>query len=288
MEIDRKELKRQAREAIGLAKPKFWIVALTFILMTDGPSLLATGLSYVFPSSLDGLSQFLSILITLYTMVIVFGFDLWSLWTHRKMDPDLGALTQGFSVGGRVIWLNILILLRTLGWAMLFALLTVLLIPIHPAAYAVGLCAAVVATWLMTLRYSMAPFLLADYPDEGAGAAIHRSVLLTRGWSWELAKLELSFCGWMLLIALLEGAVMVLLSLQNGLAELIAAGISFGRFDYAALTEMLLGHKLAASLGGLIVTTPVYLWLTPYRNVARAGFYDALLHSLREKSSPVL
>ena len=32
----------------------------------------------------------------------------------------------------------------------------------------------------------MAPYLLADYPDDGAGAAVRRSVEMMRGRKWEL------------------------------------------------------------------------------------------------------
>ena len=46
-------------------------------------------------------------LITLYLWVMSFGLDLWSLWTTRHLDPGMNALFQGFSVVGRVIWLNI-------------------------------------------------------------------------------------------------------------------------------------------------------------------------------------
>ena len=38
MEIDRKELKLQARERMALTDPKFWVVALTYIAMTTGVS----------------------------------------------------------------------------------------------------------------------------------------------------------------------------------------------------------------------------------------------------------
>ena len=38
MEIDRKELKRQARERMGLTDPKFWVVALAYLAMTTGVS----------------------------------------------------------------------------------------------------------------------------------------------------------------------------------------------------------------------------------------------------------
>ena len=36
MEIDRKELKRQTRERMALTDPKFWVVALAYIVLTTG------------------------------------------------------------------------------------------------------------------------------------------------------------------------------------------------------------------------------------------------------------
>ena len=41
MEIDRRELKRQAREAIRGSRPSFWVVTLVYLLMTTGVSTLA-------------------------------------------------------------------------------------------------------------------------------------------------------------------------------------------------------------------------------------------------------
>ena len=38
MEINREELKRQARERIADTEPKFWMVALTYVAMTTGIS----------------------------------------------------------------------------------------------------------------------------------------------------------------------------------------------------------------------------------------------------------
>ena len=63
-----------------------------------------------------------------------------------------------------------------------------------------GIYAAVFA---IMLRYAMAPYLLADYPDDGAGAAVRRSVEMMRGRKWELFKLYVSFLGWELLGVLL-------------------------------------------------------------------------------------
>ena len=41
----------------------------------------------------------------------------------------------------------------------------------------------------------MAPYLLLDRPELGPGAAVRDSVVLMKGWKWELFKLDLSFLG---------------------------------------------------------------------------------------------
>ena len=41
MEIDRGQIKAQARQAMSLTRPSFWIVTLVYILMTTGISSLA-------------------------------------------------------------------------------------------------------------------------------------------------------------------------------------------------------------------------------------------------------
>ena len=77
MEIDRKELKRQARERMVLTDPKFWVVALAYIVMTTGVSWLFSFLPI--PHTRTTL-LFFQLLLTLYTTVVQFGLCLWALW----------------------------------------------------------------------------------------------------------------------------------------------------------------------------------------------------------------
>ena len=49
MELDRRELKHQAREAMSLPRPPFWIVTLLYLLMTLGVNYLLSALP--FPSN---------------------------------------------------------------------------------------------------------------------------------------------------------------------------------------------------------------------------------------------
>ncbi len=288
MEIDRRELKRQARERMGAASPPFWAVTLLFLLLTQGVSLAGDWLSSLLENPAAGeistTALFLSLLVALYSTVVTFGLRLWSLWTWRRLDPGPGSLLQGFSVVGRVLWMEVLIFLRLLPWGFLFSFgATVLILLLVPAeAFIPVLSLAVfvfmtVGLWLIMLRYALAPYLLADRPDDGAGPAVQRSVGLMRGWTWELLKLELSFLGWELLNGLLSSLVIVFCLSRGGVFQ-----PGPGPEQLFPLGQSILYDPTVQFLSAL-VTLPLTLWLTPYREVARAGFYDARLRLHQEK-----
>lgn len=284
MEIDRMELKRRAREAMYQTSPRFWVVALAYLLvlacigLTDYPVIYLTadpdtGFSF--------LGLFVSILAALLSDVFTFGFQLWSLWTWRKLDPNLGALTQGFSVAGRVIIMRLLIALRLILWGMLLTtVLTAVAVPAIILSYQVAVvilfavCLAAFAFMIaIQLRYAMTPYLLADHPDDGPGAAVARSVELMRGHKWELFKLQFSFFGWYLIQAALTITVYLFLLAQGGTL------LSITSVDPSQAIQLYLPviNSLPAFLLTNLLTLPLALWLTPYTGVAEAGFYDTLL-----------
>ncbi len=319
MEIDRKELKRRSREAMGLTCPRFWIVTLTYLLMTYGVSDLLSLLPFSSgsESGFHAAAFFVTIFLLLYKIVVDFGFDLWSLWASRKLNPGLGALVQGFSVAGRVIMMELLILARVTLWALgvsFVALLPLLLVDSLSSFpllmfLMIGLAYGVI--WALMLRYALAPFLLADRPDDGAGAAVRRSAELMRGWKWELFRLEFSFLGWILLSLLLSGLAFLLSMWHAGVLH------ALGAFSFAELPELVAGYSvwqsgLPLDLFSLsaeqidlyalyatvsdsvwtalltdLIALPLSVWLTPYRSVARAGFYDARMQLQRESVDPL-
>ena len=288
MEIDRRELKRQAREAIRVSRPSFWVVTLVYLLMTTGVSTLA-GLLVPAPDtgniSLPAL--FLSILLSLYSTVVGFGFTLWSMWTSRKLSPGLGSLADGFSVALLVIMTSILIFLHMLAWSLLcipvvwLVLIPVLLSPGLSFLVIPVLSAGImIFSYWVSLRYALAYYLLADHPDHGAFAAVRRSVELTRGWKWEMFKLFFSFLGWELLDLLLYTLVLVQVLVQGGFFQ----ALSLEHYGAAyVLYQIILSYPSSALLL-LLASIPVKLWLYPYRSVTMAGFYDARLRLQREGS----
>ena len=267
MEIDRKQIKQQARESMLLAKPSFWVVTLVYMLMTTGVSIIA--------DFSDGtLGLFLTIAITMYSWVVGFSYRLWAIWTVRRLEPGLGSLMEGFSVAGRVIMLESSILVRTLGWTFMMAIpagfLLVFSMTTNLLGYFLVIGLLSIAVSIITLRYSMAAYVLADYPDLGPGYALHQSVQLTRGWIGELVKLHLSFIGWYILSTVLSFAGMVVGALVSGGITVAALLTPDG---FAQLPTVLSAG--IPSLLGTLLSLPVTLYLTPYIEVTMAQFYDA-------------
>lgn len=289
MEINRAELKRQAREYMSHTDPKFWVVALAYIAMTTGVSWLFSFL----PIPHTQTSQlFFRLLLSLYTVVVQFGMCLWALWTWRQLNPGINSLMQGFSVAGRVLLMELGIYIRILGWYFMAAFILampVFLLVVGNGNASLGMFSMVIfiggllATLIiLELRYALAPYLLADRPDDGPTIPILRSAALMRGWKRELFGLELSFIGWELLNILLTTAVYLFFLHQAGL--LTGAALLTPGWQEQMLAVICSPPAVILSS---LVTIPVYLWLYPYRAIARAGFYDArLLLSEREDRLP--
>ena len=284
MGIDRRTLKRQAREDMGLPKPDFRVVTLTYILMTAGVSIVCSLIPL--PAGSDSgpssTALFLSLLLLLYGTVVAFGYTLWALWASRRLNPGPGALIQGFSVAGRVIYMRLLILVRLLGVCLIASLLTPLFLLVPLLLIPAGLVFVAVLI-SVSLSYALAPYLLADRPDDGAGAAVRRSAQLMRGWKWELFKLELSFWGWVLLRWLLLAAALGCTIWYSGLPQNFA---DLEPVDLVMWAYFISNSLMAFSLSTLL-TLPLVLWLTPYQEVSRAHFYNLRLQAQQTSAPPL-
>jgi uncharacterized membrane protein len=286
MEIDRKELKYRARQAMGLTRPSFWVVTLAYLLLTDGVSTLIDIVLTALGANGAAMSLFFTILLALYSTVLNFGYNLWSLWACRKLNPGLNALARGFSVVGSVLWMEVGIALRVMLMSVPLAFaaaIAAVLLSDSPFSLILVFVVVGVATWVFLLSFALAPYLLADRPEDGADAAIHRSRELMRGWKWELFKLELSFFGWYVLQFVLSAVVILPFLWHAGFFELMFSGSAQSLYEqYTAIT----GQFLPALLGAL-VPLPLSLWLTPYQAVSRAEFYEARLQAQQASASPL-
>lgn len=99
------------------------------------------------------------------------------------LKPEFASLFERFGIFFKALGLRLFMLLFIILWTML------LVVPGIIAVY----------------RYSMAAYLMAEYPDMGIREAVNRSKELMKGNKGRLFCLDLSFIGWWLLSSLTFG-----------------------------------------------------------------------------------
>lgn len=279
MEIHRKALKDRAKQTMRQNVPSAWLVALLFWGLTTGVSNLSdlAGFTTNLASSSYGVQffpLFFTLLLTLYSVVMDFGYKIWCLRAWRRDEANFATLIDGFGMAGQVLMMEIHIFVRLFGWCLLPGIpATVIISSVNSLEVMVLLMelftfALIPYLYFIRLRYALTPYLLMDRPERGAAAAVRESVNLMRGWKMELFKLDLSFLGWYVLewgLAILAQVIFLIPTL-------------LGILQSGATSETLLtlaAGTTAGSLVGLLLCLPVELWLLPYTGLARAGFYDA-------------
>ena len=279
MEIHRKALKDRAKQTMRQNVPSAWLVALLFWGLTTGVSNLSdlAGFTTNLASSSYGVQffpLFFTLLLTLYTVVMDFGYKIWCLRAWRRDEANFATLIDGFGMAGQVLMMEIHIFVRLFGWCLLPMFPATLIISSANSLEVMVLLvelftfALIPYLYFIRLRYALTPYLLMDRPEQGAAAAVRESVGLMRGWKMELFKLDLSFLGWYVL----EWGLSILAQIIFLVPTLI------GILQSGATPETLLtlaAGTTAGSLVGLLLCLPVELWLLPYTGLARAGFYDA-------------
>lgn len=279
MEIHRKALKDRAKQTMRQNVPSAWLVALLFWGLTTGVSNLSdlAGFTTNLAASSYGVQffpLFFTLLLTLYSVVMDFGYKIWCLRAWRRDEANFATLIDGFGMAGQVLMMEIHIFVRLFGWCLLpMVPATVIISSVNSLEVMVLLMelftfALIPYLYFIRLRYALTPYLLMDRPERGAAAAVRESVNLMRGWKMELFKLDLSFLGWYAL----EWGLTILAQVIFLIPTLL------GILQSGATPETLLtlaAGTTAGSLVGLLLCLPVELWLLPYTGLTRAGFYDA-------------
>ncbi len=284
---DRKAFKREAKELMRESTPHYMLVLLVYVLLTTGLSYAVTALTDLGGVLSGAVGMFLNVLLALFSMVLSVGLAHYTLNLARKKPTSVGDLFEGFSFAGRSIGMNLLVAVYTFLWTMLGAVgvgivaavsmlfsesvpaLTVILIVI---AYV----ALIVFMVMITLRYAMAQFALAENPDGGASAAVRRSVQMMKGHKGKLFVLELSFIGWGLLCLLIVAAVMAVGVLVTGVDWFVTAFSSVGSnpMDAYNMTLDIIGSMTLWTIIAEVVCLPLTLWLTAYQQTTYARFYN--------------
>ena len=126
------------------------------------------------------------------------GYARFCMKITRGEPVEFKDLFSGFDVFGEAFLLNLRILLRIIGWTLLF------IIPGIIAAY----------------RYAQAFNVMAENPALGSGECIERSKMMMRGNKWKLFCLQFSFIGWFFLTCLTLGIAGLWLSPYMAVAEM--------------------------------------------------------------------
>ena len=198
--IDRKWMKRDAKDAMRRHRPSVFLIAFVFLLINLVLEALRTRLEFpgvrvedlmLIGDDLEAaqrfvmtvaanrtlLSRLLVFAIGLMTMMIAGGFSLSCLCVARRSEANVGTLFEMFGWFFRFLWLCVLMSIFIFLWSLL------LIVPGIIAAY----------------RYSMAIFIFCDDPEKGALTCIRESKAMTMGYKGQLFVLDLSFIGWYLL-----------------------------------------------------------------------------------------
>ena len=217
MNLNRAELKREARQSLRTQHPSPYLVTLLFLLLIwvleilsvkllyPGENLMEIAQHYIasaeaqatlpatpasFREMLDramemqsvaepasGFGRLLDIALDIMTLMLTTGFTLFCLNVSRGAAAGPGNLLDAFGIFFKVLLLSILTGIFTALWSILF------IIPGIIAYY----------------RYSFAVYILLDNPEKGVMQCIRESCALTAGHKWQLFVLDLSFLGWIIL-----------------------------------------------------------------------------------------
>lgn len=229
--FNRQEAKWKARMAMRGAYPHPMLVTLVYLLlgtgvsalimrfvanpfdlayayMLDGRYELADIYRYVFTPGRTALYGIVQLLLSLYGIVVSFGYTSYSLRLARGEQPNYRNLLDGFATAGRVLEAGIFVGIFTFLWALLGAVpyIVVLILSIVMESYGMMFLAAILAFFMLfmvviaSLRYQLTYFFLLDNPEMKPLEAIRHSKEAMRGWLGAAFMLDLSFFGWLLLV----------------------------------------------------------------------------------------
>lgn len=118
--------------------------------------------------------------------------------------PPFDILFSRFPIFLKALGLNLYMGLLVLAWSLPAIVLLVLAVVLPRASGLMVLLslAALVLPIQASLRYVMAPYLMAQYPEKGILESVADSKALMQGQKWRYFVLSLSFIGWVLLCVL--------------------------------------------------------------------------------------
>ena len=118
--------------------------------------------------------------------------------------PPFDTLFSRFHIFLKALGLNLYMGLLVLAWSLpaIVLLVLALVLPRASGLRVLLSLAALVLPIQASLRYVMAPYLMAQYPEKGILESVADSKALMQGQKWRYFVLSLSFIGWILLCVL--------------------------------------------------------------------------------------
>ena len=269
IELNRKELKREAKESISRRRPSTYLVALVYVLIllvlqflslrirypglgvqelaalyagrADPETLLA--LLYYSPGTI-GMLLFYAI--EIMSLIVGVGFISFCLLASRREEAGFGSLFDGFGIFFRALWLSVLRALLLMLWAL-------------PAM--IGMVIAAVYVEGETLLQGMGPILVEGLGD--TALILFAAALMIAGIVLEIiAAYRYSMCFFILLDAPDKGAFQCLRESRD-----MTRGYKGKLF---VLDLSFLGWMLLSAIPFVI------LYTLPYMQVTQANYYRAL------------
>ena len=287
MSLRARILKEHARNSMKNAAVSPVLVTLVFILLTT--VLVEVVYTFVPQVASDDLLSgnwlflFLFVLLSLYQIVMDFGYSCWSLNVASGRDSGIPSLLDGFGMVGRVLLMKLRITLGIMARGMLLFFSYIILITSLASmpSLSLGLFLMVLASLVfyaalisLALRYSLASFVLYEHSEAGSLIAVHRSIELMRRHTWAMVKLYLSFWPWYLLEIVIS-LVVALITLGPTLSTLPTLYASADMDTLAITLDTAMNGILSSTLVAMS-TLPIQLFLRPYQNITVAAFYRTL------------
>lgn len=220
MKLDRKQLKRQARESMRAARPApFWVALLLAVIMMalglltmslDGTlaamrTMYAAALRgqavFVEPVPVSGFfGSLLGLALEIMTMEMGVGFVVYALRVWRKERAGCGELFDGFGVFFRSIWITMLPVLLQMAWSLLYAVpVSVLFVMTDDPTWLIWCLPLLAPTIMAAYSYRLSTCIMLDNPGSSCWRCVQLSRQIMQGHRWQSFVLDMSFLGWMLL-----------------------------------------------------------------------------------------
>ena len=267
IELNRKELKREAKESISRRRPSTYLVALVYVLILlvlqflsvrirypglgiqelaalySGGSLDEETILRLLYSSPGTLGTLLYYAIEIMTLIVGVGFISFCLLVSRRSEAGFGNLFDGFGIFFRALWLSILRALLLALWSL-------------PAAFG----AAILMAFYMPGAAAFGLFLL---PGNGVPIFVIGAVLCIAGIVLEIiAAYRYSMCFYILMDAPDKTAFQCIRESRD-----MTRGYKGKLF---VLDLSFIGWMLLSAIPFVI------LYTLPYMQVAQANYYRVL------------